>query len=76
MSPLLAVLALRDAWVYVSTSDSCNIASYVEASVNEFFSLTATLAILYVNPDINPDINPDNGHVQSRRYLDDMRPGC
>ena len=55
MFPLLAVLALRDAWVYVGISNSCDIASYVKASVNEFFSLTATLTIPY--------IDPDNGHV-------------
>jgi len=68
MSPLPAVLVLRDIWVYVGISDSCNIAFYVEASVNEFFSLTATLAIPYVDPD--------NGHVKSGRYLDNMRPRC
>jgi len=55
MFPLLAVLALRDVWVYIGTPDSNNIASYIEASVNEIFSLTTILDIPYVNPD--------NGHV-------------
>jgi len=68
MSPLLTVLALRDTWVHVSTPDSGDIVSYVEVSVNEFFSLTDALDIPYVGPD--------NSHIQSGRYLDDMRPRC
>jgi len=68
ISPLLAVLVLRDTWVHVGTSDSGDVVSYVEASVNESFSLTAALDILYVGPD--------NSHIQSGRYLDNMRPRC
>jgi len=68
MFPLPAVLILRDAWVHVGTLDSSDVVFYVETSVNEFFSLTTTLDIPYVDSD--------NGYVQSGRYLDDTRPRC
>ena len=55
MSPLPAVLVLRDAWVHISTPDSGDVVSYVKTSVNESFSLIAALKIPY--------INLDNGHV-------------
>ena len=55
MSPLPAVLVLRNAWVHISTSDSGDVVSYIKTSVNESFSLIAALKIPY--------INLDNGHV-------------
>jgi len=66
MSSLPAILTLRNAWDYISTPNSGNVAFYVKTSVNSFFSLTATLDILY--------IDPNNSHVQSGEYLDDARP--
>ena len=68
ISSLSAVLALKDAWVHVSTPNSSNVVFYVEASVNELFSLATTLDIPYVNLD--------NGHIRSREYLNDMRHKC
>ena len=45
MFPLPAVFALRDTKVYVCTSDSGNIAFYIEVSVNQFFYFTTTLLL-------------------------------
>ena len=63
---LPTVLTLRDFQVYVSPSNSYNIAFYVEAFVNKAFSLASALDIL--------DIQPDDGYVQFRRYFDDSWP--
>ena len=58
MSPSLAILALRDARVYVSSSNSCNKPSYIEIPVNKTFSLTSALNI--------PDVNLNNQHIRLR----------
>ena len=50
MFPLPAILALRNARVYVSTSDSSNITPYIKTPVNETFSLTTALNVLYIDP--------------------------
>ena len=51
-----AILALRDARVYVGSSNSCNKPPYIEIPVNKTFSLTSTLNI--------PDVNPNNQHIR------------
>ena len=45
---LLAILALRDTRIYVCSLNCCNEAFCIETSVNQAFSLTSTLNILYV----------------------------
>ena len=44
-----AVFALRDTWIYVSSSDSGNILTNVETSVYEHFCFYTVLKILNVN---------------------------
>jgi len=48
VSLLLAILALRDTRIHVCFLNCCNEAFYIETSVNQAFSLTSTLNILYV----------------------------
>ena len=48
MSPLSIVFALRNFQIYVSLLNSYDIASYVEASVDEAFSLAFALDV----PDV------------------------
>ena len=55
MSLLPAVLALENARIHVCTSDGGNIASYIEAPVNQSFCFTTTLDIL--------DVYQNNGHI-------------
>jgi len=56
MSPLPAILALRDARVHVGSSNSYNKPPYIETPVNKTFSLASALNI--------PDINPNNRHIR------------
>jgi len=56
MSPLPAILALRDARVHVGSSNSHNKPPYIETPVNKTFSLASALNI--------PDINPNNQHIR------------
>jgi len=42
------VFTLRNAWVYVSTTNCSDMASNVEASINEIFGFGTTLNILNV----------------------------
>ena len=51
MVPFSTILALRNARIYVYTIDCGNITANVKKSVDKFFSLRATLSILYVNPN-------------------------
>ena len=53
---LLAVFVLEDTRVHFYTFNGSDIASYVEAPVDQSFHLTTTLDI--------PDVHPNNGHVQ------------
>jgi len=52
MFPSPAILVLRNARIYVSSSNGCNKPFYIETPVNKTFSLTSTLNI--------PDVNPNN----------------
>jgi len=58
MSPSLVILALRDAKVYVGSSNSCNKLPYIEIPINKTFSLTSALNI--------PDVNPNNQYIRLR----------
>ena len=58
MSPSLAILTLRDAKVYVGSSNSCNKLPYIEIPINKTFSLTSALNI--------PDVNPNNQYIRLR----------
>ena len=51
ITPFPAILALRDIWIYVGSSNGHNISADIEASVDKHFGLTATLDIPYVYPD-------------------------
>jgi len=48
MSPLPAILALRDIRIHIGTPNGSNILSNIETSVDETFSLTSTLDV----PDV------------------------
>ena len=49
--PFPAILALRDIWIHVGSLNGHNISANIEASVDKYFGLTATLDIPYVYPD-------------------------
>jgi len=51
VTPFPAILAKRDARVYVCTSDGGNEVSYVEAPVNEHFRILTALNVPNVNPN-------------------------
>jgi len=55
MPPLSTVFTLRNFYVYVSLLNSHDVAFYVEASIDEAFSLAFALDIL--------DVQPNDGHV-------------
>jgi len=56
MSPLPAILALRDARVHVGSLNSYNKPPYIETPINKTFNLTSALNI--------PDVNPNNRHIR------------
>ena len=55
MFSLPIILALRNAKVHVGFSDSCNILSYIETSVNKILSLCTILRV--------PNINLYNSYI-------------
>ena len=58
MSPLPAILALRDARVHVGSLNGCNKPPYIKTPVNKTFSLTSALNI--------SNVNPNNRHIRLR----------
>jgi len=60
------VLALKYSQVHVHLSNSCDVAFYVKAFIDEAFSLASALDV--------PDVQPDDNHVQFRRYLNNSWP--
>ena len=62
------VYALRNFWIHVSSTDSSDIASYIEVSVDDFFPIGPVLSI--------PNVNPDYCHIQLGQDLDNLRSGC
>ena len=65
VAPLPTVLALRDTWVCVGTSNSSNVASNIEVSVDDVLSYRTTLGI--------PDVHPNHRLVRFGGYLDNTR---
>ena len=51
IAPLPAVLILGYSWIHVSIFNCSNMASYIEASVNQTFGIDTALDILYVDPN-------------------------
>ena len=64
MTSLSIVFVLGNAWIHVGTINNSDIASNIEALIDETFE--TTLNIL--------DIKPNDGHIQFRRYLNNARP--
>ena len=62
MSPLPAIFVLGDTWVYICSSDSNDVSSYIKTSVNQHFIVFSTLSVL--------DINPNDCYVRPGRSLD------
>jgi len=67
VAPLPAVLALGNSRIHVCASNSRNEVTYIEASIDEHFSVFTTLGIPYVDPDY--------GHVRFGRDFDNSRFG-
>ena len=65
VAPLPTVLVLRDTWVHVSTSNGSNVASNIEASVDDVLSYRTALEI--------PDIHPNHRLVGFGGRFDDTR---
>ena len=65
MTPLPAVLALGNSQIHICASNCCNVVTYIEASIDEHFSIFTALDI--------PDVDPNYGHVQFRRDFDNSR---
>lgn len=66
--PFPEFLALGNTRVYIYISNHGDIVANIEATIDESFSINATLWILYVEPD--------NGYVWLWRYLDNSRTWC
>ena len=60
--PLLAVFVSRDIEIYICTSDSYDVASNVEVSIDQLFCFLTTLNI--------PNIHPNNGYIQFGKNFD------
>jgi len=62
MSPLPTILTLKSTWIHVCSTNSCNMTSYVEASVDKSLGRCTALWI--------PDINPNDRHIWFGRNFD------
>jgi len=58
MSPLPAVLVLRNSWIHIGSSNCHNKPPYIKALVYKTLSLTATLNV--------PNVNPNDRHIRLR----------
>ena len=65
MAPLPTVLALRDTWVCVGTSNGSDVASNIEASVDDVLSYRTALGI--------PDVHSNHHLVGFGGRFDDTR---
>jgi len=63
-TPLPTILTLRNTRVHIDSSNSSDIMTYIETSVNNTFSFCTILKI--------PNIDLNNSHVRFRRHLNDM----
>ena len=64
MSPLLAILVLRNTKVHVDFSNSYDLPIYIKAFINKTPCFHTILRI--------PNINPYNSYVWFKRYLDNI----
>jgi len=64
VSPLPAVFALEDTRIHICTSNSSDVAFYIEASINQLLHFLTTLNIL--------NVYPDDGHIWFGRKFDNM----
>jgi len=58
ISPLPAVLTLRNSWIYIGSLNCHDKPPYIKAPVYKTLSLTATLNI--------PNVNPNDQHIRLR----------
>ena len=65
VAPLPTVLALRDTWVCVGTSNGSDVASNIEASVDDVLSYRTAPGI--------PDVHPNHHLVGFGGRFDDTR---
>ena len=65
VAPLPTVLALRDTWVHVGTSNGSDVASNIEVSVDDVLSYRTALGI--------PDVHPNHCLVGFGGRFDDTR---
>ena len=68
ISPLLTILALKNARIHISSSNSYDILFYIETSVNKTLNLCTILRV--------PNVNPYNSHIRLGKDLDDTRIEC
>ena len=61
----LKILALGDTWIYIGSLNGGNVIACIEIPVDNHFSITTTLYILY--------INPNDSYVGFWRNLDNSR---
>ena len=64
MTPLPTILALENTRIYVGSSNSSNMMSYIETSVNKAFSFHIILRI--------PGIDLNDSHIRFLIYLDNV----
>ena len=65
VSPLLTVLILEDIRIHIYSLNYCDMTSYIKALVDQRFSGSTTLQVLY--------INPNNRHVWFEKNFDYMQ---
>ena len=59
---LSAILLLRNTRIYICTSDNSNVASYIEAPINQLLHFLTTLNI--------PNVHLDDGYIWFGRNFD------
>ena len=59
------ILILENIWIYISSTNSSNMASNIEASFNQYFGIGTTLRV--------PDIHLYNSYIRLERCFDDLR---
>jgi len=65
VAPPPAVLALRNIWVHIHTSNDSNKTTNVEAAIDDVLYQRTTLGI--------PDINPNYSHIGFGKSFDNSR---
>ena len=65
MSLFPTIFALRNTWIHIYTSNSSNIATNFDASINETFSFDTRLNV--------PDVNSNNRHIRFWESFDNSQ---